>query len=171
MTKARYSFVCGLEIKQIAVERFSFPPVHSSKKNMIARRQKRRRTRIANSDRVFNEQAIWGDPDGLLVFCCRVPGAMRHFRDAEHRGHAASQNRDRTKHRTVMGMTENCARYGPGSAAHRSAKCYALRCVRGTERACHSGSKLSPPAPPARSTRGCDGRAQVRARPSASGSP
>jgi hypothetical protein len=21
-----------------------------------------------------------------------VPGAMRHFRDAEHRGHAASQN-------------------------------------------------------------------------------
>ena len=37
---------------------------------------------------------------------------------------AASQNRDRTKHH---------ARYGPGSAAHRSAKCYALRCVRGTK--------------------------------------
>jgi len=31
---------------------------------------------------------------------------------------AASQNRDRTKHRTL---------YGPGSAEHRSAKSYALR--------------------------------------------
>jgi hypothetical protein len=27
-----------------------------------------------------------------------IPGAMRHFRDAEHRGLAASQNRDRTEH-------------------------------------------------------------------------
>jgi hypothetical protein len=34
---------------------------------MIARCQKRRRTRIANSGRVFNEQAIWGNPNGLLV--------------------------------------------------------------------------------------------------------
>src|SRR4051812_31076502 len=36
--------------------------------------------------------------------------------------HAASQNRDRTK----LGVRD-----GPGSAAHRSAKSYALRCVRG----------------------------------------
>jgi hypothetical protein len=36
--------------------------------NMIARCQKRRRTRIANSGQVFNEQAIWGNPNGLLVF-------------------------------------------------------------------------------------------------------
>jgi hypothetical protein len=36
---------------------------------------------------------------------------------------AASQNRDRQKHRTS---------YGPGSAAHRFAKSCALRCVLGT---------------------------------------
>jgi hypothetical protein len=36
---------------------------------------------------------------------------------------AASQNRDRTK---------DGVRDGPGSAAHRFAKSYALRCVRGT---------------------------------------
>src|SRR3954470_5404090 len=49
--------------------------------------------------------------------------------------HAASQNRDRTKHRP---------RYGPGSAAHRSAKCYALRCVRGTERRRDDDKELQP---------------------------
>ncbi len=38
---------------------------------------------------------------------------------------AASQNRDRTKYRL---------RNDPGSAAHRFAKSYALRCVRGTQR-------------------------------------
>jgi hypothetical protein len=56
-----------------------------------------------------------------------VPGAMQRFFSA------ASQNRDRTEHR---------ASYGPGSAAHRSVKSYALRCVRGTrlapvQRGCH----------------------------------
>jgi hypothetical protein len=37
----------------------------------------------------------------------------------------ASQNRDRQKYRAL---------YGPGSAAHRFAKSYALRRVRGTEK-------------------------------------
>jgi hypothetical protein len=71
--------------------------------------------------------------------------------------YAASQNRDRTKHGTVLaglvpaihvvlcalqkkdvdardkpGHDEVCVRYDPGSAAHRFAKSYALRCVRGT---------------------------------------
>jgi hypothetical protein len=38
--------------------------------------------------------------------------------------HAASQNRDRTKHGV---------RDGPGSAAHHAVKNGALRCVRGTQ--------------------------------------
>jgi hypothetical protein len=47
----------------------------------------------------------------------RVPDAVQRFFSG------APQSRDRTKHRTL---------YGPGSAAHRFAKGYALRCVRGT---------------------------------------
>jgi hypothetical protein len=38
---------------------------------MIARCQKRRRTRIAKGGQVFNEQAIWGNSNGLLVFVLR----------------------------------------------------------------------------------------------------
>ena len=34
--------------------------------------------------------------------------------------------------RTAGTVTKASCRYGPGSAAHRSAKGYALRCVRGT---------------------------------------
>jgi hypothetical protein len=48
----------------------------------------------------------------------RVPGAMQRFFSA------ASQNRDRT---------EDSVRDGPGSAAHRSAKSYALQRVRARE--------------------------------------
>jgi hypothetical protein len=39
---------------------------------MIARCQKRRRTRIAKGGQVFNEQAIWGNPELPARFYLRI---------------------------------------------------------------------------------------------------
>jgi hypothetical protein len=44
------------------VERFVYLAVLSMKKNEIARCEQRRRTRIANSGRVFNGPAVLGKP-------------------------------------------------------------------------------------------------------------
>src|ERR1041385_5038711 len=42
-------------------------------------------------------------------------------------------------------ITDTGARYGPGSAAHHAAKCYALRCVRGTQASHHHTEPLRRP--------------------------
>jgi hypothetical protein len=62
MTKAKYSFICWSGNKMN--ERGTVSRLGGSilEENMIARCQKRRRTRIANSGQVFNEQAILGKP-------------------------------------------------------------------------------------------------------------
>jgi hypothetical protein len=44
---------------------------------MIARCQKRRRTRIAKGGQVFNEQAIWAKPELPARFCLRVFSSLR----------------------------------------------------------------------------------------------
>jgi hypothetical protein len=58
MTDAEYRFIPGHENKLMNAERFAAPGGSILEENVIARCQKRRRTRIANSGQVFNEQAI-----------------------------------------------------------------------------------------------------------------
>ena len=45
--------------------------------SMIARCQKRRRTRIAKGGQVFNEQAIWAKPELPARFCFTAPRPAR----------------------------------------------------------------------------------------------
>ena len=78
MTNTKYSFISGLENK--INERGTVCRLGGSipEENMIARCQKRRRTRIANSGQVFNEQAIWRKlRNCLLVLFCASLRAKR----------------------------------------------------------------------------------------------
>src|ERR1700692_1758991 len=57
----------------------------------------------------------------------RQIGAVSHILLSRTRCSASS-----AVHRRAGTVPDTGVRYGPGSAAHRSAKSYALRCVRGT---------------------------------------
>jgi hypothetical protein len=76
MTKARYSFMRGHENRLMNHGTVCRPGGSPLEENMIARCQKRRRTRIAKGGQVFDEQAIWGNLNCLLVFCFATNSAV-----------------------------------------------------------------------------------------------